>query len=118
MMIEKNAARCHKPPRHCCMLDSGCGLLAALGLLIVATSFVATRSAFADDTYRPQFHLTPPAGWMNDPCGLYYANGLYHRNYLWSPEAAPVEWGDNWAHMVSTDLVHWIDPSILADIQV
>jgi fructan beta-fructosidase len=58
-----------------------------------------------NELYRPQFHVTPSSGWMNDPSGMYYSEGLYHLNYLWNPDTAG--WGHNWAHVVSDDLVHW-----------
>jgi hypothetical protein len=32
---------------------------------------------FFDDD-RPQFHIQPPAGWMNDPNGPIYYKGRYH----------------------------------------
>jgi len=57
------------------------------------------------EPYRPQFHITPSSGWTNDPCGMYYADGLYHLHYLWNPDTAG--WGHNWAHVVSNDMVHW-----------
>ena len=58
-----------------------------------------------DEVHRPQFHFTPPAGWMNDPNGLLYYDGEYHQYYLWNPDLRG--WGRCWAHAVSDDLVHW-----------
>ena len=29
------------------------------------------------ETYRPQFHYSPPEMWMNDPNGLVYKDGVY-----------------------------------------
>lgn len=61
-------------PRVSCRLrvsNRGYRLLAALGLLVATTSTAAISSASADEISRPQFHITPPSGWMNDPCGLY-----------------------------------------------
>ena len=37
---------------------------------------------FDDD--RPQFHIQPPAGWMNDPNGPIYYKGRYHMYVYWS----------------------------------
>ena len=31
--------------------------------------------------FYPQFHLAAPAGWLNDPNGLIYHDGLYHAFY-------------------------------------
>ena len=30
------------------------------------------------EPYRPQIHFTPKSGWMNDPNGLIYLDGVYH----------------------------------------
>ncbi|KAG2180457.1 hypothetical protein INT44_003461 [Umbelopsis vinacea] len=54
------------------------------------------------------FHLTPPHGWMNDPCAPGYdpETKLYHIFYQWNPKG--IEWGNmSWGHSVSKDLVHW-----------
>lgn len=55
---------------------------------------------------RPLFHLTPAAGWMNDPNGFSRYGGKYHLFYQCYPEA--VKWGPtSWGHAVSEDLIRW-----------
>jgi fructan beta-fructosidase len=69
-----------------------------------------------DEQYRPQFHLTPEYGWMNDPCGMVYYDGEYHLHYQGNPNN-PKGWGSQWSHAVSKDLVHWkhLSPSLVQD---
>ena len=43
------------------------------------------RKELYDDPYRPQFHLTPEYGWMNDPCGMVYYDGEYRLHYQGNP---------------------------------
>lgn len=55
---------------------------------------------------RPRLHLTPPAGWMNDPNGMFSVDGQLHVTYQYHPDAP--EWGRmSWGHAASRDLLHW-----------
>ncbi|WLR60988.1 GH32 C-terminal domain-containing protein [Guptibacillus hwajinpoensis] len=66
------------------------------------------RSLLADDQHRPQFHMSPPNHWGNEPGGPIYFNDQYHVFYQSNPRGP--YWNHiRWSHLVSDDMVHWRD---------
>lgn len=56
--------------------------------------------------YRPAFHHTPLYGWMNDPNGMFYKDGVWHLYYQLNPYGS--KWQNmTWGHSTSNDLIHW-----------
>ena len=50
------------------------------------------------------FHYAPSFGWINDPNGLHYRDGLYHLYYQMNPVSK--RWNNrSWGHAVSRDMV-------------
>ena len=59
-----------------------------------------------NDRYRLGYHVSAPAGWINDPNGFCYYKGYYHIFYQYHPYSA--DWGPmHWGHARSKDLIHW-----------
>lgn len=81
---------------------------------IPSEHLMISRELFSRDRHRPQFHLSPPGHWMNEPHAPIYYNGRYHLFYQSNPRG-PFWQSIHWGHWVSDDLVHWRDlPPALA----
>ncbi len=78
----------------------------AFCILVVAGNLHSQETAPEREPYRPLFHFSPQAHWMNDPNGMVYHDGVYHLFFQYYPEARV--WGPmHWGHATSTDLVNW-----------
>lgn len=66
------------------------------------------RTPLLTDRHRPQYHVSPPAHWMNEPHAPIYFEGQYHLFYQHNPQG-PYFHHIHWGHWVSEDLVHWRD---------
>lgn len=58
------------------------------------------------EKYRPVYHHTPLYGWMNDPNGMFFKDGVWHLCYQWNPYGSKWE-NMTWGHSTSKDLMHW-----------
>jgi beta-fructofuranosidase len=82
-------------------------------LLALGRGIARHQLAMAEDfippvecDYRPQWHVSPPKGLLNDPNGFIYHNGEYHLFYQWYPFSCAHK-DKHWAHLTSTDLINW-----------
>lgn len=101
-----------------CSRRSFLHLFGAAAFAPVASRFPSANSGanalcqkLASDPLRPQYHLMPAHNWMNDPNGPIWFRGRYHMFHQYNPKGAT--WGNmNWAHAVSSDLIHWLHEPI------
>ncbi|HEM4261687.1 glycoside hydrolase family 32 protein [Streptococcus suis] len=74
--------------------------------VVEANQFIQTEKGNTNPIFKPQAHLTPETGWINDPNGFIYFRGEYHLFYQFNPYESV--WGPmHWGHAKSKDLVNW-----------
>lgn len=58
------------------------------------------------EKFRPLYHHAPLYGWMNDPNGMFYKDGVWHLAFQWNPYGS--KWQNlSWGQSTSRDLIHW-----------
>ncbi|MFV9483545.1 GH32 C-terminal domain-containing protein [Christiangramia sp. ASW11-125] len=63
-------------------------------------------SKYSGERFKPAYHATAPAHWMNEPHAPMYYNGKYHLFYQHNPFGP--YWGQiHWGHWVSDDMINW-----------
>ncbi len=85
-----------------------------IGTAFLFAAILGTFCVHAQDMkekYRPQFHFSPRANWMNDPNGMVYHNGIYHLFFQYYPDDKI--WGPmHWGHATSKDMISWQEQPI------
>ncbi|WP_051253405.1 hypothetical protein [Paenibacillus alginolyticus] len=79
-------------------LSGYAGLTVTNGVAYFQNVYLTPYSDYYTEKYRPQYLYSPARGAVSDPNGLVYFEGEFH---LFHQD------GGQWAHAISTDLLHW-----------
>lgn len=86
-------------------------VLLAIIIFCILFSFDIKAQSPEKEKFRPAFHFSPKAHWMNDPNGMVYSNGIYHLFFQYHPGGTT--WGPmHWGHATSRDLFNWEEKPI------
>lgn len=70
--------------------------------------FSHIRQTTQEDSFYPCWHIAPPAGLLNDPCGLIQKDGVHYIFHQWFP-AGPVHGLKHWRLLTTRDFVSYQD---------
>lgn len=89
-----------KPHRLCANVGLATFVFAtAISLSCIEAKAEKSERSYNEPLYkealRPQYHFSPAHRWIGDPCGLVYADSLFHA-YSWGSAESP-------------DLIHWTE---------
>ena len=90
------------------LILKGCGDEAFFaGIRQVDCEFEESDLDFSNESLpRPKYHFTAARGWINDPNGLVYKDGVYHLYFQYNP--FDTRWENmSWGHATSRDLINW-----------
>jgi fructan beta-fructosidase len=83
-------------------------------ILLLSIAMISVKSvaqSVQQEKYRPQFHFSPKAHWMNDPNGMVYSNGIYHLFFQYYPNGTT--WGPmHWGHATTRNFLNWDEKPI------
>ena len=65
------------------------------------------KKEMTSSKWYPQYHIAPYAGAMNHPNAIVYFNNAFHLFYEQDIKLADGKYTPFWAHLTSTDLIHW-----------
>jgi len=80
-------------------------------ITVCSLLLLGSRLAYTQEPHRPAFHFSPQKGWMNDPNGMFYHEGVYHLFFQHYPDNT--KWGPmHWGHATSPDMINWTEQPI------
>ncbi len=89
-------------------IDSQLANVSQLVSLVQASNIITSVPIYQEPN-RPIYHISAKRGYINDPNGMVYYNGVYHVCFQHNPFQLSNGRNHSWGHVASTDLVHWTE---------